>query len=59
MKYEVVIAIYETGKDDSLTEETVFETDNLVEAQEEFDDLTADAEEDGAEEEEVEEEEVG
>ena len=59
MKYEVVIAIYEKGQEDSLSEETVFETDDLAEAQEEFDDLIADAEEDGAEEEEVEEEEVG
>ena len=42
MKYEVVISIYEKGKEDSISEETVFETDDLAEAQEEFDDLTAD-----------------
>ena len=53
MKYEVVVSIYEKGKEDSLSEETVLETDDLAEAQEEFDDLTADYAED---EEEVEEE---
>ena len=47
MAYEVVVSIYETGKDESLLEETVFETDDLAEAREEFDDLTAEyAEED-------------
>ena len=45
MKYEVVVAIYEKGKEDSISEETVFETDDLAEAQEEFDDLIAYAEE--------------
>ena len=46
MKYEVVVSIYEKGKDESVIEETVFETDDLVEAQEEFDDLTVDYAED-------------
>ena len=59
MKYEVVISIFEKGKEDSISEETVFETDDLAEAQEEFDDLIACAEEDIVEEEEEDEEETG
>lgn len=54
MAYEVVVSIYETGKDESLLEETVFETDDLAEAREEFDDLTAEYAEEEAEEEEQE-----
>ena len=43
MQYEVVVSIYEKGKDEAIAEETVFETEDLLEAQEEFDDLTADS----------------
>ena len=37
MKYELVVAIYKKGYEDPVQEETVLETDDLEEAQEEFD----------------------
>ena len=60
MKYEVVVSIYEKGKEDSLAEETILETDSLADAEEIFDELTAEDEETEEEaEEEAEEEEAG
>ena len=40
-KFEVVVAIYKKGSEDPLEEETILETDDYSEAQEEFESLTA------------------
>ena len=42
-RFEVVVAIYKKGVEDSIQEETVLETDDLAEATEEFEALCAEA----------------
>ena len=44
-KYEVVVGIYDTVAEKFVEEETVLETDDLAEAQEEYADLVGDEEE--------------
>lgn len=41
-KYEVVVSIYESGAEEPMEETTVFETDDLAEAKEEYEVLSAD-----------------
>lgn len=50
-RYEVVVGIYKKGAENSIQEETVLETDDLAEALEEFEAITAapEEEEDDAE----------
>ena len=48
-KYEVVVGIYDTVAEKFVEEETVLETDDLAEAQEEYTDLVGEDEEDDEE----------